>query len=308
MKKINIIMLIGILAFGIAGCTQVKEGMEQVLGETMESATVDSEELYRSLSSIVSAPEHIDTFHSEYVGKEVEFALYVFGEPEEYTFEDEDASDINGHKFAPASLARNNDAYFLLNVEEITQLQVEAGKYYKVKASLEGTMYSTEGGEREDIVYFDVKSMEEYIPTNREVSESTFSLSNGDVTFFDYEIIQDIYGGDVFVLYFEFENRAENEQAPIFSEIIVDHADMFLSSEGLLLTDAELKRTNALSSSGYVNDDPTPPGKALPYYISYELEDATQPICFTMYDDEFNMLNTFLINPSESSEGLTSAE
>jgi hypothetical protein len=307
MKKAKIIFLTGLILLGLTACAKVKEEASQILGGSSETAKIDSEELYEDLASIVSKPEYINDFHEDYWSLDVEFALYVFDAPEAYTFDDEESADINGHKFAPAVLARDVEAYFLLDVENITDIQVEAGKYYKVKASLEGTFYSTEGGERSDIAYFEVKDMEEYTPVSSEVSDTTFSVSNGDITIFDYEMVEDVFGEEIFVLYFEFENNTDKEQSPAIYEMVIDHAEMFLTNTDLY-TDAELKHTDALASRGYGNDDTTPAGQSLSYYISYTLEDTSQPIYFELYDDEFNVVNSLEIYPLESPEGLAEAE
>ena len=294
-KKISLTIVLIMVLFLNTSCSQI----ESVINSVSESFsnTIDPSELYPKLSSIISSPSHMDTFHQDYIGKSITFSVYVAAEPETYTFDDDD--ELNGHHFVPAYISRNTDSYFYLDVESVKDDIVD-DEYYQVTASLEGTLYSVENGLREDIAYFTVTAAEILTPLDFSEEIPTFALSNGSITFFDYELRQDSFERDVIILYFDYENTTDSDSSPSLRELVIYQND-FLSDSSMPFSassSAELKHTNALSI-GSLSNNKVPAGKTLSYYCVYYLTDFDTPIQFYSSDDDFNLLNFYSIIPSE---------
>lgn len=287
LRKIKLVLTAVMALVLFTGCS-VLDGV---------SSKPNKEEMYDALSSAMSNPGvHLDINSGKLSGK-LTCSVLVVSEKERW--------DIEGKplEMVGAMISRNTEDVMLLEVGGITDYNYPPGTFLSVTGEIVGSIYWTEDNEQVEVVHAEATKVE-VLPesTNEPKEDSKFTVENvyhsAAITFEDKaEPSTETFGKNAATVYLDFEITSDKEMFPFFDGLTFYQGDTLLTRSHF---DAEDKpREDALKPDGF---NKAYPGKQTKFYYTLKADDdelsmnATDPIEVVQYYDDFNVVQTYIIN------------
>jgi hypothetical protein len=289
-RNISIAVFLSIIAAMLSGCDLVK--LPSV------TAPLTGEELYRRIDYLISSPDSQDG--SSGIDGEFTFSAYLAGEPFEQTFTDDD----NTYIYQEAYISRSDD-YFFVNVTAIAEAERVFDTYVRVTGTLDGTVYWTEDGSREDVLDINASKLEPFTVSEAEPDYGpTITVSTGSGAG-EYTFTGAHYSEapiePVIVLYFEYKNTGTAEESPEPGLFAYYHGEESVSKRSF-----EPYEFYGGALEAYIIPDGTFAGKTQLYYIpiSVSPEAYDNTLWVSVWDDDFALIYDIGIDIAENLDAL----
>lgn len=243
---------------------------------------------YSRFSTTVSDPS--GSIAEDFEGDTITFTAFVFTE-ESFPMESE-GKTIEGQKYIGVNISRNINNYIYINVEDMKEIP-GYGDFVTIKGKVDGYIYYTnEDGKSEvlnSIASEITASKEKEVKVNK---SDTYKSIDGDykATFKRAQVVQDIRGENVQVIYYDYE-VIENVVCASTDEIFVYQGEALLKSPFMIFSDGILD-SSAIKSTISLNKSE----KAYVYYPFSRLVDTSLPITIEAYDDDFNLVYEYTLS------------
>lgn len=304
MKKLTAILLIIsmiTMTFVLASCGDSADKENGGDGSNKSGGTtMTGDELYSEIDALMGNPTRDTKLTGQFT-----FTAKILSEAFDITFEAENEV----HKYIEACIARNDDDTLFIEVDDFSESSLpEPGKIVKVTGTVTGSVYWTEDGKQIDIL--DIKGVkftpftdpEPKVNEGPSITLPTY-YTTGEYTFLGAHLAS-THTNNVVVIYFNFKNIGDKDDAPLTKDFYAYHGDNYVES---IYGEPDEVLSNALPASTG-GTQKTYVGKTTLYYMTVRAHPDSEPgdpVWIVLQDDDFFTTADIMIPVAESFEEYT---